>query len=204
MAKFWKKIMKSSDRGEESSKKGKEGVARKEAEKAPEPPEGVGEKTRERTSPVDTKAPKNSRTKKDGIRERAEKKVHEVTQSISDHTKRFFASVGEKAPKVAGTVADKTKTVAAAVGEKTGEAVAFSKLKLRLHNLNRDNEKTLSEMGGRTYELFKQNQEDVYEDKQVKAFITKLQSLKKETQATENEIEKLRTAKKKPDTEKSK
>ena len=66
-----------------------------------------------------------------------------------------------------------------------------------------DFDKMLLELGGIVYELFKQSQKEVYEDKEVIALIEKLKSLHIEIEVLKKEIEQMSADKKKVDLVKS-
>ena len=194
MAKFWEKGKKMFGRRSESSKQGTEAVTKTVSGEGPGVTNTVDEKTKQTISSTNEKAPKTVETIEGKTKERASalgKKVSEAVKTVVDKTKKIASLVGEKAPEVAESVADKTKSLASVVTEKTEYAVTYSKLKIRLHNLNSNVEKTMSEIGGRTYELFQQNQKNVYQDEDIEASIEKVKTLNKEIKATEKEIEKL-------------
>lgn len=202
MSKFWNKIKKPQSGNVESSKARAETVDKSVSPKISEEKNNVTEEMEERTYTVTEKVSKTAEPLKEktkvwtsGVGE----KVCKVAKIIVNKTKKLVSLVGQKAPEVAETVADKTKTLASVVSEKTGEAVIISKLKIRLHNLNSNVDKMLLELGGIIYELFKQSQKDVYEDKEVIALIEKLKSLHIEIKVIEKEIEEMSADKKKID-----
>ena len=110
-----------------------------------------------------------------------------VAGTVVDKTRKAAHDVGEKAPEVAGAVAQTTKKVAGTVASKTEEAVAYGKLKLKLHNQKGQLDKALAELGGRTYELLKE-QSDVYGDDAVQAGMEKVRVVEEAIAQTEAEL----------------
>lgn len=206
MSILWNKIKKPQSGSDKSSKSGVGTDHKSVSTKTSEGKNNVPEEMEERTSAVTDKASETAEGIKDqttvstsGVSE----KVSKVAEIIVHKTKKLVSLVGQKAPGVAETIADKTKTLASVVSGKTGEAVTFSKLKIRQHNLNGNFDKMLLELGGIVYELFKQSQKEVYEDKEVIALIEKLKSLHIEIEVLKKEIEQMSADKKKVDLVKS-
>lgn len=111
-------------------------------------------------------------------------KTQEVTESVIKTSKEFASTISGKAPEVT----DKTKKIISSVAEKTGEAVTYSKLKYKGYTLNRDLEKGLSELGGRTFEMIKQKQNDIYQDAEVLELIEKVKRMKAEAELIRKQI----------------
>lgn len=112
-------------------------------------------------------------------------KAHEVAETVAEKGKGITASISEKTPEIA----EKTKQIATSVVEKASDTVTIGKLKVKLYNLNRQVEKGLSKIGGRTFEILSQKQTDVYQDEEVLALIKDLKNVKKEIKTAENEME---------------
>ena len=102
--------------------------------------------------------------------------------------------MADTASKVASTVAEKSKDIATTIGEKTQDAVGTGKLKLKTYNLNRDVSHKFTDLGGRAFELLKDNGKNVYEDADVTRYLQEIQNLESEIQAVEEEMEQVKTA----------
>ena len=194
MAKFWEKMKKTIGGGAVASKEEPETVTKIESRVTPKGSDRVSEKTEAETSAKGDKVSGISGTDEEGAFETTSGMGEKISVAVNlfiANTKKLVSLVGKKAPQVAETVAEKTKILASVVSEKTGEAVAFSKLKIKIRNLKNHVEQTKSELGGRTYELMKENRTDIYEDDAVKALIEKVKSLNGEIEATQKEIEEL-------------
>ncbi len=107
---------------------------------------------------------------------------------VKDGSESVARKVAEEAPGVAKKVATKTKQFASVVADKTEDAYKFSKLKIKIHQLNGDVDKTMSELGGHTFELIQKNRTDIHTDKKVQTLIEKVKTLKNLIQLTEKEI----------------
>ena len=114
-------------------------------------------------------------------------KTHKVAETVAEKGKGITASISEKTPEIA----EKTKQIATSVVEKTGETVTIGKLKVKLYNLNRQVEKGLSKIGGRTFEILNQKQADVYQDEEILALIKNLEKVKNEIKTAEKEMKKV-------------
>jgi len=194
MAKFWEKMKKIIGGGAVASKEESETVTKIEPRVTPKGNDRVSEKTEGETSYKGDKVSEISGTDGEGAFETTSgmgEKISGAANLFIANTKKLVSLLGKKAPQVAETVAEKTKILASVVSEKTGEAVAFSKLKIKIRNLKNHVEQTKSELGGRTYELMKENRTDIYEDDAVNALIEKVKSLNGEIEATQKEIEEL-------------
>lgn len=101
------------------------------------------------------------------------------------------SQVGEKVHEAADKVVDGSKKVAAAVAEKTGEAVSYGKLKMKLHNQRVQRDKFLAALGSRTHDLIRDEQQAVYADEKVQEFIEAVEALETEIKDTEALIEAL-------------
>ena len=96
-------------------------------------------------------------------------------------------------------VAEKTPEVAAAVAEKTQEAINIGKLKLQMQTLNHRVDKTFTEVGKKVYDLSRKKMAQIENDETVKKLIAEVNLLKKQIKDVEK---KMIAAKKEGDVEK--
>jgi len=95
--------------------------------------------------------------------------------------------VGDRVHEAADKVVDGSKKLATTVAEKTGEAVSYSKLKLKLHNHGVHRDKLLAALGSRTHELAKEKAA-IYKDDRVQSLIEEVETLDKEIQTVKASI----------------
>jgi len=114
-------------------------------------------------------------------------KAKEIAHEVGEKSKEVVSNINKKAPGVADNVLYQTKKFASAVAEKTEEAVLFGKLKLKLHNNQSLLNKTLKELGGKTFDLL-QAESVIKTNAEVIELAEKITGLKENAVSLEKEI----------------
>jgi len=117
--------------------------------------------------------------------------------SLKKTTKSTAKTIARNTPEAA----DKAKKIISTVAEKTDVEFSHTKLRLKLHNLNKASEEKLSELGGLVFELLAQKKSTVYEDLNVKDIMGEIDQIKQEIKETELEIKELKVEKKEEESE---
>ncbi|MCK5147579.1 hypothetical protein KAR48_12550 [bacterium] len=117
----------------------------------------------------------------------------ENTNTGTSNVKKRAIKVGEKAGEKAGevkeVVVEQSKKIASTVVEKTGEAVVYSKSRIKIYNLNHQLEKLYAEVGGNVYELLKNKETAVLKNAAVLLTLDKIDMIKEEISLINSDLD---------------
>lgn len=111
--------------------------------------------------------------------------VEEGAKTIAEGAESVAKTVAEKAPGIASTLVEKGKGLAESIGDKAQELAALGQLKVKHYNLNRDLSNVFGEIGGKVYELMKNNDPNITTNAEILANIEKVKKLEAEIEALE-------------------
>ncbi|MDQ7066427.1 MAG: hypothetical protein Q9P90_19510 [candidate division KSB1 bacterium] len=77
------------------------------------------------------------------------------------------------------------------LAQKTDQLTQIGRIKLDIISIKRDIEKQFTELGGRVYQLYRNKNEDVLADDEVKGFINRIEELETRLEAKKEELEKV-------------
>ncbi len=127
--------------------------------------------------------------------------VEEGAKTIKESAETVAKNVSEKAPGIASTLVGKGKELADTIGDKAQEMVAVGQLKLKHYNLNREMTEHLAEIGGKVYELIKNNDPNISANVEIQQKVEVVKKLEADIDELEKKIEAAKAPKEaKPET----
>jgi gas vesicle protein len=130
--------------------------------------------------------------------EKVKQTIEESARTIKESAESVAKTVSEKAPGIASSLVEKGKELADTIGDKAQEVVSTGHLKMKHYNLNRDVSNLFSEIGGKVYELIKNNDKDIYNKPEILKMIEDVKKLELDIDEIEQKMKELKTAKTEP------
>jgi len=124
--------------------------------------------------------------------ETEESKSSSYLDKVKQASQKGAEKISKEAPKIATTVARKSKEVAKVVAETTKTGAAIAKTKLQIVKLKRQTDKCFKDLGKKVYDLSNAKQTDVFDNEEVKQFISKIVDLEEQTKGLQKKLKVLR------------
>ncbi len=123
--------------------------------------------------------------------------IEEGAKTVKDGAEGVAKSVVEKAPGIASALVEKGKGLAESIGDKAQELVTLGQLKVKHYNLNREVSNLFAEIGGKVYELTKNNDPNIASNPEILANIEKVKKLEAEIEGLEAKMAEVKEAEQK-------
>ena len=131
--------------------------------------------------------------------EKVKDTLEQSAKAVKEGAESVAKSVAEKAPQIATTIKERSMELADSIGDKAQEMMTSGQLKVKHYNLNRDVSSLFNEIGGKVYDLMKENKKNIFSDPDI----TKMIEDVKELEAQIDEVEKKMEAAKAPKADES-
>jgi hypothetical protein len=130
--------------------------------------------------------------------EKVKQTIEGGAKAIKESAESVAKTVSDKAPGIASDLVEKGKELADTIGDKAQEMMALGQLKMKHYNLNRDVSKVFAEIGGKVYELIKNDDKNIYANPDILTLIENVKKLEADIDSVENKMEEAKLAKKEP------
>jgi len=124
--------------------------------------------------------------------EKVKQTVEDGARAIKEGAESVAKTVSEKAPGIASSLVEKGKELADTIGDKAQEVLSTGHLKMKHYNLNRDVSNLFSEIGGKVYELIKNNDKNIYNQPEILKLIDDVKKLEKDIDEIEQKMKELK------------
>lgn len=127
--------------------------------------------------------------------EKVKDTLEQGAKAVKESAESVAKTVAEKAPEIATTIKERGMELADTIGDKAQEIVATGQLKVRHYNLSRDVSNLFNEIGGKVYELMKENNKNIYSDPDIMKMIEDVKELEAQIDEVEKKMEQAKTPK---------
>ena len=129
--------------------------------------------------------------------EKVKETLDQGAKTVKESAESVAKTVAEKAPQIASTLKERGMELADNIGDKAQEMKTVGQLKIKYFNLNKDVSNQFNEIGGKVYDLMKNNKKNIYADPDIIKMIGNVKNLEAQIKEVEKRMEEAK--KPKPD-----
>ncbi len=127
--------------------------------------------------------------------EKVKDTLDQGAKAVKESAESVAKTVAEKAPQIATTLKERGMELADNIGDKAQEMMAVGQLKIKYFNLSKDVSNLFNEIGGKVYDLMKNNKKNIYADPDIIKMIGNVKNLEAQIEEVEKRMEQAKATK---------